>query len=95
MARCEVCRKEMRRPTTTTCSREKRRAWPDDLRKCRTPAGSFAVDGPRERCSDCNVLKGGIHHWGCDQEKCPVCGGQFISCGCFDEAFDHLAEPGE
>lgn len=34
------------------------------------------------RCHDCNTRPGGFHHPGCDCERCPVCGGQFISCGC-------------
>ena len=35
-----------------------------------------------ERCHDCNALSGHFHHWGCDDEICPVCGGQLISCDC-------------
>ena len=37
-----------------------------------------------DRCPDCNALFGHYHHPGCDQERCPVCGGQLILCGCID-----------
>jgi len=37
------------------------------------------------RCHDCNIKHGGFHHLNCDVERCPKCGGQLISCGCFDE----------
>lgn len=37
-----------------------------------------------ERCGDCKALSGNYHHWGCDLERCPVCGGQLISCECMD-----------
>jgi hypothetical protein len=36
------------------------------------------------RCPDCNIAPGGKHHPNCDYEKCPKCGGQLISCDCFD-----------
>jgi hypothetical protein len=34
------------------------------------------------RCPDCNVAKRGVHHPGCNQERCPKCGGQIIVCDC-------------
>ena len=38
------------------------------------------------RCGDCGVRRGRFHHLGCDIQRCPVCRGQMISCGCrFDE----------
>jgi len=37
------------------------------------------------RCHDCNVYIGGFHHPGCDNERCPKCGAQLISCGCLEE----------
>ena len=39
---------------------------------------------PGERCYDCNTLTGHYHHWGCDAETCPSCGGQLIGCDCLD-----------
>ena len=39
---------------------------------------------PGERCYDCNTLTGHYHHWGCDAETCPSCGGQLIGCDCID-----------
>ena len=41
--------------------------------------------GPN-RCHDCGVLPGGFHHPGCDEQRCAICGGQMLMCGCrFDE----------
>jgi len=33
-------------------------------------------------CGDCGSKYGHYHHYGCDCEHCPVCGGQLITCGC-------------
>jgi hypothetical protein len=36
------------------------------------------------RCHDCGIYNHyqNIHHYGCDIERCPKCGGQLISCDC-------------
>lgn len=34
------------------------------------------------RCPDCAAAPGGYHHPCCDQEKCPRCGWQMLSCEC-------------
>ena len=35
---------------------------------------------PGESCHDCNAAHGKLHHVGCDNERCPVCGGQLLMC---------------
>jgi len=37
-----------------------------------------------DRCHDCGIenKNGNLHHFGCDIERCPKCGGQLISCDC-------------
>lgn len=47
-------------------------------------------DGPRDNalpdiCHDCGAKVGEVHHLGCDWERCPRCGGQFITCDCDDD----------
>ena len=38
----------------------------------------------RQPCHDCGVLKAQFHVLSCDVERCPVCGGQMITCECDD-----------
>ena len=37
---------------------------------------------PEERCHDCACEMGHYHHPGCDNEICPRCDRQAISCDC-------------
>lgn len=41
---------------------------------------------PDQKCHDCHTPPGGLHHPGCDDERCPNCGGQAISCSCDEPA---------
>ena len=33
-------------------------------------------------CTGCGAVRGEPHHQHCDQEECPRCGGQLVSCAC-------------
>ena len=77
MVKCEYCGTEMT----------------DDHTGCRH--SHFVIDGKWVRrrlvdedeaidghCCDCGAPVGTFHHPGCDQERCPVCGLQSITCDC-------------
>ena len=39
---------------------------------------------PAVECHDCSARIGQRHHFMCDMEQCPRCGGQFLTCECPD-----------
>ena len=85
MAICEICRREM----LSACGCIKIPVLHHGKNfhpiKVGDPADFFF--GEYEgRCGDCGAKPGHYHHPGCDCERCPVCGGQLISCGCDDRA---------
>lgn len=41
----------------------------------------------QDYCPDCAVKIGQLHMGSCDVEPCPVCGGQYFSCGCRTDGF--------
>lgn len=79
MAECNWCKKDMLDDTVISCVGNLTVEFPD----------STALPAVRhdreERCPDCNIPRGGTHHPNCDQERCPKCAGQLISCGCLGE----------
>lgn len=50
------------------------------------------ADREDKTCGDCGVKPGEFHVPGCDVERCPLCGGQMISCGGDCEPDKHLTD---
>ena len=82
---CLRCKKEMANASVTTCEENISVEYPDG--EVLEPV----IYNPKDlhlpnwyRCPDCNIVPGGKHHANCDQEICPKCGGQILSCDCFD-----------
>ena len=85
MGICRNCKKEMSDASVTTCEANASVEYPDGEALQTVPYDPKRLHLPNWfRCPDCNVVPGGKHHSNCDQEYCPKCGGQLISCACFD-----------
>jgi hypothetical protein len=84
MGICPRCRKETSDAAVTTCEENAFVTYPDGSTLQAIPYDPRRLHFPQwYRCPDCNIAPGGIHHANCDQEYCPKCGGQLISCSCF------------
>lgn len=44
--------------------------------------GAIWKPDPEAHCHDCAAIRGQYHCEGCDWERCPRCGGQFLGCDC-------------
>lgn len=82
MAKCEYCGREM--TTAKGCTMKYIVAkYPSGWRVIkRERVGDEGWIGEGERCGDCGAEYGQYHHYGCDIERCPVCGMQMIGCEC-------------
>ena len=107
MAKCEWCQQEMSDPAAVSCTDPvyeidgktyPRIAFGEENASQNKPESLFKIDydylavEPDERCHDCKVIVGGLHHPGCDVERCPRCKWQAISCGCANEDEDEDEE---
>jgi hypothetical protein len=102
MAKCDVCRREMTNPRTIGCDPVRRLQLvplivSEDTGDPEGPVPGklydpvpFKAGGGRERCPDCNCLQGSLHHLSCFAEECPCCGGQLLTCTCFDSVFEQF-----
>lgn len=79
MATCEFCGQEML--TAKGCSFSQLQTS-DGKRYRRHKVGDEGWYSKGERCGDCGALYGHYHHFGCDVERCPICGQQLIGCDC-------------
>ena len=85
MGICKYCQKETSDASVTTCEGNASIKYPDGESLSTVRYDPQKLHLPHWfRCPDCNVAPGGNHHFNCDQEYCPKCGGQLISCDCFD-----------
>lgn len=87
-ANCKYCHGNMRHVDGCIRVPIKHNAEEYEPIKVGDPEDSLWNAEPNERCPDCNALYGHYHHPNCDLERCPVCGGQLIGCGCMDEEYD-------
>lgn len=79
---CDFCQQEMN-SIQDTCTKNLIVDFPDGTS---LPSMNYPIDEINP-CHDCYVKPGGKHHPGCDQEKCPKCQEQIISCGCLDSEY--------
>ena len=87
MAECWFCHREM--TTADSCSDQHLTLDGTRYEMVRLGEEEGAPTEEGDRCGDCGVASGGIHHPDCDIQECPICHGQVGLCG---HEFDEVAE---
>jgi hypothetical protein len=81
MAECEYCRQIMNNSDGCTYEYVAFADKPEKL----FPRDRTHFDEELGKCRGCGAIHGNIHHFGCDVEKCPKCGGQLAFNCCYKE----------
>lgn len=89
MAICGVCNREMLKARGCAYPYIKFGESEKLYKRERVHDGDVAETG---KCFDCGAQEGGLHHDGCDIERCPKCGGQAIGCDCTDNVASYLVK---
>ncbi len=80
MAYCEHCGQDTR--IADSCKGFQIRVGGTWFRRIPYGMGDDAWGEVFERCPDCGVRVGGLHHPGCEFEECPRCHGRYVDCPC-------------
>lgn len=81
MVKCIYCQQEMKESDSCTFP------YLVDKNQVHYRRSRAHFKEPSGRCGDCGIEHGGIHHYGCDVERCPQCGYQLITCRCWGKFF--------
>ena len=74
--KCNYCKKDMSNEKTGSCVFSKVKIDGKEYER------NVKYHDVNNRCHDCNIVNGKIHHFGCDMERCPKCKEQFVCCDC-------------
>lgn len=89
LPKCEICKKQML--IADGCSIDTIIIDGKEINRIKVGDKYDVAEGINDeefRCHDCGAKNGHYHHWGCDEERCPSCKKQLISCECKDVYID-------